>query len=254
LKLFSGTSGYSYKQWKGPFYPERMPAAQMLGYYAERLPTVEINNTFYRMPKTSVLETWAAQVPDGFRFAIKASRRITHFKRLKEVGEETQYLLGATRVLGERLGTLLFQLPPNFKADLGRLEAFLDLLPEDVPAAFEFRHPSWCDEPVRTCLNARGRSWVNVDSDDAPADALVATGTNGYFRLRRADYSRAQLAEWGERITAAGYGQAFVFFKHEDEGAAPRMAREFLEIAAGDVQRRKPRSARRASAADRQRA
>ena len=144
--IYAGTSGYSYKEWKGPFYPEKFPAADMLAYYAERLPAVEINNTFYRLPKESVLDGWAAQVPEQFRFSIKASRRITHFKRLKETDDETAYLLRALGTLGPLLGVILFQLPPNLKKDLPRLETFLDLLPPRAPTAFEFRHPSWFDE------------------------------------------------------------------------------------------------------------
>ena len=230
MKLSVGTSGYSYKEWKGPFYPEKLAAKDMLPFYAERLSAVEINNTFYRMPKTSVVESWREQVPDGFRFSIKASRRITHFKRLKEADEETSYLLRTTAALGDRLGVLLFQLPPNLKADVARLAKFLELLPEGTPAAFEFRHESWRDDEVHACLRERGCALVQVDDEDRSHEEIVSTGRFGYLRLRRPGYARGGLAAWAARITAQDWDEAFVFFKHEDAGAGPRMAHEFAEI------------------------
>ena len=232
-RLLAGTSGYSYKEWKGPFYPEKMKPADMLAFYAERLSTVEINNTFYRMPKKNVLENWAAQVPDGFRFAIKASRRITHFKRLKDAGEELGFLLGNTEVLGDRLGVVLFQLPPNLKCDVERLDSFLELLPEHVPAAFEFRHDSWRCDDVYERLRARDFPVVAVDAADDERQEIVPGTTWGYLRLRRPDYTRDALEQWASEIAEQGWQQAFVYFKHEDEGAGPRMAAEFLEVAAG---------------------
>jgi uncharacterized protein YecE (DUF72 family) len=232
MPLRAGTSGYSYKEWKGPFYPEKTKAAEMLTFYASRLGAVEINNTFYRMPKKNVLETWAEQVPDDFRFAIKASRRITHFKRLKETGEETGFLLGNLEVLGDRLGVVLFQLPPNLKCDIERLDAFLDLLPEGLPAAFEFRHESWLDDTVRDRLRARNFAVVCVDSEDTERTPPIRTASWGYLRLRRPDYDRAALGDWALEIARCGWDDAFVFFKHEDDGAGPRMAMDFLEVAA----------------------
>ena len=231
-RLRAGTSGYSYKEWKGPFYPEKMKAADMLAFYAEQLPAVEINNTFYRMPKKNVLESWAEQVPGDFRFAIKASRRITHFKRLKETEEETGFLLGNLEVLGDRLGVVLFQLPPNLKCDLERLEKFLELLPQSLPAAFEFRHDSWHDDAVQECLRARNFAIVAVDAEGAERPELISTASWGYLRLRRPDYDRAALADWALEIARCSWQEAFVFFKHEDEGAGPLMARAFLEAAA----------------------
>src|SRR6266542_1192270 len=148
MRVLAGTSGYSYKEWKGSFYPEDLPASEMLRYYAARLPAVEINNTFYRMPKASLLSGWAEQVPDGFRFVLKASQRITHQKRLREAGEEGGYFFRVATTLGERLGPVLFQLPPNLKRDLPRLADFLALLPPASRSAFEFRHESWFDEEV----------------------------------------------------------------------------------------------------------
>ena len=238
MKLNVGTSGYSYKGWKGSFYPERIPAKEMLGFYASRLLAVEINNTFYRMPKVSVLETWASQVPADFRFAIKASRRITHFKRLKEVGDEIGYLLQTTRALGDRLGVLLFQLPPNLSFDLPRLAAFLELLPTGTPAAFEFRHPSWSDVAVHELLRGRNCALVGVDSEDVDSPELVATARWGYLRLRRSEYDRADLADWVQRVRSQGWEEVFVFFKHEADG--PRLAAEFVEIAEGALPRKVP--------------
>ncbi len=230
MELLAGTSGYSYKEWKGPFYPEKLAAAEMLAYYAGRLPAVEINNTFYRLPRVNVLATWAEQVPEPFRFAIKASRRITHFKRLVEAGEETGYLLRATETLGERLGVILFQLPPNLKRDLERLQKFLELLPPGTPAAFEFRNESWADDEVYDCLRSFDCAWVVADSDDA-AGRMIRTASWGYLRLRGSRYERADLARWANQIQSQDWTRAFVFFKHEDEGAGPEMAANFLEIA-----------------------
>ncbi len=233
MRIQAGTSGFSYKSWKGTFYPEKLPAGEMLRYYSEQLPAVEINNTFYRIPKREVLERWAAQVPEDFRFSVKASRRITHFKRLKDAGEVTGYFLSAAAALGPRLGVLLFQLPPNFRLDLQRLDDFLSLLPEGTPAAFEFRHPSWADEPVYERLRARGMAWCHSDTDDAPPAVPVRTASWGYLRLRRSDYSEEDLQAWAGRVQETGWDSAFVFFKHEDAGTGSRLARRFLELAGG---------------------
>ena len=234
MELHVGTSGYSYKEWKGSFYPEDLSAKDMLTYYGERLNAVEINNTFYRLPKASVLEAWAAQVPESFRFSIKASRRITHFTRLKaEARDPTQYLLSTVTALGERLGVLLFQMPPNLKKDAPRLAGFLEMLPEGTPAAFEFRHASWKDDEVYDALRRRDMAFVCADIDDQGGqdEPLVATASWGYLRLRRPDYDDTDLRRWAERIGALDWERAFVFFKHEDEGAGPRLAGRFLEIA-----------------------
>ncbi len=240
MRLNAGTSGYSYKEWKGPFYPERLPPKEMLRFYAERLPAVEINNTFYRMPKADVLSSWADQVPEHFRFSIKASRRITHFKRLKDVDEETEYLVRVTGTLGERLGVILFQLPPNMKADLPRLESFLELLPKDLPAAFEFRHDSWRDDKIEQVLADRNLALCVSDSLEKPASVQLPGASWGYLRLRRENYTRADLAAWAQRIQTHGWNHAFVFFKHEDEAAGPKMAAEFLELATRAEDRKQP--------------
>jgi uncharacterized protein YecE (DUF72 family) len=230
MQILAGTSGFSYKEWKGPFYPDDLPAGQMLAWYASRLPAVEINNTFYRMPRESVLEGWADQVSDAFRFVIKASQKITHFRRLKGAEDETGYLLHTVSVLGDRLGAILFQLPPNMKQDLERLETFLDGLGDPGRAAFEFRHASWFDEATYECLRARGASLCIADTDEAEAE-IVETAPWGYLRLRKSDYAEAALAEWAARVKASGWERCFVFFKHEDGAAGPRMAERFMELA-----------------------
>lgn len=231
MKLFVGTSGYSYKEWKGSFYPERLPAGEMLRFYAQRLPAVEINNTFYRLPKASVIEAWAEQVPVSFRFALKASQRITHIKRLKDAAEETGYLFRTVATLGKRLGAILFQLPPSLRKDLPRLERFLDLFPDETPAAFEFRHRSWLDDDVFDLLRARGCALCVSDTDEEPETRLVGTVRWGYLRLRRSEYAGADLAEWAKRLRSQNWEKAYVFFKHEDEGVGPKLAARFLEVA-----------------------
>ncbi|MFQ5995306.1 MAG: DUF72 domain-containing protein [Acidiferrobacterales bacterium] len=232
MTLYAGTSGYSYKEWKGNFYPNDLPAPKMLGYYASKLPAVEINNTFYRLPKASVLESWAVQVPQDFRFALKASRRITHIKRLKDAAEETDYLLQTTQALKGALGVVLFQLPPYLRKDLPRLDQFLDGLPENTRAAFEFRHPSWFDDEVFERLRARNLALCVTDTDDdSDETSIVSTARWGYLRLRRADYVPDHLGEWVERVRAQDWEDVYVFFKHEDEGAGPKLAARFLELA-----------------------
>ena len=234
MTVFAGTSGYSYAEWKGPFYPARLPAAGMLRFYAERLPAVEINNTFYRLPKASVLEAWSEQVPTGFRFAVKASRRITHEKRLKEVADETEYFLRTTATLGSHLGPLLFQLPPNLRKDTDRLARFCDLLPEGTRATIEFRHPSWLDEEIFGLLRSRNLALCIADGegDDSGTEArparIVATASWGYLRLRRPDYQQADLERWAGHVCSQAWDDAYVFFKHEDEGTGPRLAASFL--------------------------
>jgi uncharacterized protein YecE (DUF72 family) len=231
VMLRTGTSGFSYAPWRGSFYPEELPTKRWLAYYAERLPAVEINNTFYRMPKASVLAGWADQVPEDFRFAIKAPRRITHIKRLTSIEDETGYFVETLGTLGSRLGVVLFQLPPNLKIDLGRLEAFLDLLAGRVPAAFEFRNASWSDPAVVALLRARGAALCIADVDEAPAPEAIATAPFAYVRLRRECYAPADLAEWVARLRALPVRDAYVFFKHEDAGVGPRLAAELLSLA-----------------------
>ena len=232
MQVLVGTSGYSYKEWKGTFYPEDLKAADMLRYYAERLTTVEINNTFYRMPKASVLENWAAQVGDSFVFVLKGSQRITHMKRLKDAGESVAYLFETAAVLGRKLGPVFFQLPPYQKKDTPRLRAFLDLLPADRPVAFEFRHETWFDDEVYEALRAKGAALCAADTDESGDEGapVVPTGGFGYLRLRRATYSDADLAAWAEKVRGQAWDRAFVFFKHEDAGKGPAMAARFRRL------------------------
>jgi uncharacterized protein YecE (DUF72 family) len=234
MQLFVGTSGYSYKEWKGKFYPEKLSQKAMLGFYAERFSTVEANSTFRRMPSPGVLKSWSEQVPAGFRFALKAPQTITHFKRLKNVGGATKDFLRIAAVLKRRLGPALFQLPPNFKKDLPRLEAFLRMVGKRTPVAFEFRHTSWFDGEVFECLRAKSCALCIADVDESPRPELISTAGWGYLRLRRKRYTRKQLAEWIERIRSQSWGEAYVFFKHEDSGTGPKYAARFLELAASD--------------------
>ena len=232
MTLYVGTSGYAYKEWKGVFYPQDLPEKEMLRYYASQFRTVEINNTFYRMPKTAVVASWAAEVGPDFRFVVKASQRITHFQRLKDAGDTVGYLLRATDALGDRLGALLFQLPPNLKKDVARLRDFLALLPPDRRAAFEFRHPSWFDDEVYGLLRERQAALCIAEADDELETPCVGTADWGYLRLRLPEYDDTALLAWADRLRELGWRDAFVFFKHEDAGRGPQLARRFLELAA----------------------
>jgi uncharacterized protein YecE (DUF72 family) len=231
MVLRIGTSGYSYKEWKGGFYPEDLAAAKMLSYYAQRLGTVEINNTFYRLPTAKLLEGWASQVPAEFRFVLKVSQRITHFKRLKGVEEETQYLFQALPALGGKLGALLVQLPPNLARDEERLAAFLDLLPAGLRAALEVRNPSWRDPAVYALLEKHGVALVASQTDEEPDPEIQPTAPWGYLRLRKSSYDSKELAAWSRRIAKTGWEEAFVFFKHEQ--IAPDLAEQMSAAAAG---------------------
>ena len=230
-KLVAGASGYSFREWKGTFYPEKIKSEEMLAFYAARLPTVEINNTFYRMPKTSVLETWAATVADGFRFAIKASRRITHMSRIKveSSAEPLGFLYKNLAALGAKRGPVLFQLPPNLKKDLPRLEAFLDLLPEGHQAAFEFRNDTWFADDVYDALKRIGAALVLSERDDNAPPPLVETAPWGYVRLRLEAYTEDELKQWAQRLSATGWRETFVYFMHEP--TAPAYAASLMRFA-----------------------
>jgi len=228
--ILAGTSGYNYPEWRGRFYPERLAGARMLPYYAERFRTVEINATFYRMPTPKLLAGWADQVPEGFRFSLKAPRRITHDRRLHDCADLVAAFTSAAATLGSRLGALLFQLPPNLRCDLDRFDAFLDVLPPRVPAAFEFRHPSWWDEPVFDRLRRRNLALAIADSDERHTP-FVATADYGYLRLRDQDYAEADLAAWARRVSEQRvWRDAYVYFKHEDEGRGPELAARFTAL------------------------
>jgi len=231
LRLYSGTSGFSYKEWKGKFYPEDLPASGMLHYYAQQLPAVEINNTFYRMPKREMLQNWCEQVPDTFRFSIKASQRITHKKRLKECEEECAYLFKNIAVLGDRLGVVLFQLPPYLRKDAERLKNFCSQLPDNSPISFEFRHYTWRDEEIYDILREHNFACCIADMDEGET-TLISTADWGYLRLRRSVYTQKELQKWHKQIVAQPWQYAFVFFKHEDDCGGPELAAKFLGLQA----------------------
>jgi uncharacterized protein YecE (DUF72 family) len=231
MTFYVGTSGYAYKPWKGTFYPKDLPDKQMLHYYGQQFKTVEINNTFYRMPKTSVVEAWADEVPADFQFVLKASQRITHFQRLKDSGETVGFLLQVAGALKQRMGPLLFQLPPNMKKDTGRLRDFLALFPKTVRAAFEFRHQSWFDDEIFALLREHQAALCIAEAEGDLEVPFVSTADWGYLRLRMPDYSDADLKAWLKKVRKAEWQDAFVFFKHEDEGKGPAMAKRFLELA-----------------------
>jgi len=229
LEILAGTSGYSHKEWRGRFYPAGLPASAMLRYYAERFPTVEINNTFYRMPAESMLSHWAEEVPARFAFTLKAPRRITHELRLAEAESAVAEFLRRAAVLGDKLGALLFQLPPSLKKDLHRLRDFLAVLPSDRRVAFEFRHASWQDEAVYEALRARGVMLCVTDTDDGDTP-FVATSNCGYVRLRRTHYDDGDLRAWVDGIAARGLARTYVYFMHEDEARGTGFARRPTEL------------------------
>ena len=222
---------------KGIFYPAKTSPKDMLRFYAERLSAVEINNTFYHMPTEPVLESWAAQVPGDFVFALKAPQVITHFKRLRNVDGETEYLFRTLPILDRKLGPVLFQFPKSFPVDRPRLEDFLALIPGHISCAFEFRSPSWLDDEILDLLRGNGYSLCTADADENPADRIISTAPWGYLRLRRSDYTEAYLAQWLERIRSQNWEKAFVFFKHEGEARGPEMAIRFRELVDSEVKK-----------------
>ena len=230
MHILVGTSGWSYKEWKGAFYPADLPADDMLRYYASRLPTVEINNSFYRIPKEKVLLDWATRVPPEFRFVLKASRRITHNNRLVDENDTLGYFLRTANVLGEKLGPTLFQCPPSLKKDMTRLRDFLAKVPRTWRAALEFRHQSWFDDEVYDALRAHDVALVGVDEDDG-ATPLVPTAPWGYLRLRKTEYGDDELKGWAERIRGQPWQEAFVFLKHDEESqAGPEAATKLKDM------------------------
>jgi len=230
-KLFAGASGYSFKEWKGVFYPDDIKAEDMLPFYSARLPTVEINNTFYRMPKTSVIENWAAATPEDFRFSIKASQRITHMSRLRAetAAEPVGYLYKNLAALRAKRGPVLFQLPPNMKKDLARLTGFLSLLPADHNATFEFRNDTWFDDEVYATLKNAGAALCLSEREDSAPPPLVETAPWGYVRLRLETYTDADLKEWARTLRASGWREIYVYFMHE--ATAPGYALKLMKFA-----------------------
>lgn len=229
MRLWVGTSGYNYPEWKGSFYPSDLPATRMLGYYAERFSTVEINNTFYRMPTESAVRGWAEATPPSFRLTLKAPQAITHHARLRDCAERVQRFLEVAATLGEKRGALLFQLPPNLRQNLPLLDAFLELLPAGTHAAFEFRHASWLDPAVYERLRARNLALCIADSEKL-STPLEITADYGYFRLRDEGYGAADIERWAGLIheKTRDCGDVFVYFKHEESGKGPEFARALL--------------------------
>jgi len=230
MRLCAGTSGYAYKPWKGKFYPADLPDGEMLRYYGERFRAVEINNTFYRMPTPVVLDGWAGQVPEAFRFVLKAPQRITHLQRLKDAGAAVAQLIKVAGTLKSRLGPLLFRLPEDLSKDISALRDFLALLPGDCRAVMDFRHQSWFDDEVFSALRERGAALCIADAESGLEVPFVPTAGWGYLRLRRPDYDDAALAAWIKRIREQAWDDAFVFFRHEDEARGPRLAARFMEL------------------------
>ena len=224
--IWIGTSGYNYPEWKGTFYPADLPAAKMLPYYAERFPTVEINYTFYRMPNEELVGGWAAQTPSPYKITLKAPRRITHDGRLKNCGDLVAGFCGVAGTLGDKLGALLFQLPPNLKKDLPLFDAFLETLPPKACAAFEFRHLSWLDDEVFDRLQRRNLALCVADSDKLSTPVRL-TADYAYFRLRDEGYTPDDIKRWAETIARETVycSNVFVYFKHEESGKGPEFGR-----------------------------
>jgi uncharacterized protein YecE (DUF72 family) len=235
MALWVGTSGYAYPEWRGSFYPEKMQTTKMLAYYAERFPTVEINNTFYRMPNAKVLEGWSAQTPEGFKLTLKAPQRITHHKRLRDCADDVKYFLEVAATLGPKLGAILFQTPPYLRMNLEVLDGFLQMLPQGLMAAFEFRHNSWMEADVFSRLQARGLALCVADSENFSTPVEITAGY-AYFRLRDEGYLPADIERWAQviREKTAACSEVFVYFKHEEAGIGAEFAKQLIENLSGE--------------------
>jgi len=226
-----GTSGYNFPEWKGNFYPEKISGAKMLPYYAERFSTVEINYTFYRMPTDKVIDGWAGVTPEQFAFTLKGSRRITQYAQMKDCQELVDYFCERARRLGPKMGTVLFQLPPWLRKDLGVLDSFISGLPDDIRVAFEFRHDSWHDAAVFSRLRDSNKALCIADTDEKTTP-LEITADYAYFRLRDEGYEQADIEKWAETIaeSTGGCKDVFVYFKHEESGKGPEFAQALREL------------------------
>ena len=231
MNLWVGTSGFQYAEWKGTFYPEDLPAAKMLPYYAERFSTTEINYTFHRIPAAKTIDNWCSLTPPRFRFALKAPQKVTHFARLRDCGDTIRYFWQVISGLGERLGPVLFQLPPNFKKDADLLGSFLREFPSAMRATFEFRHASWFDDEVYALLKSSNAALCLADTADLATPEIV-TANFGYLRLRREDYTADDVSRWAGVVQKheADWSDAFVYFKHEESGIGPKLAAQMLEL------------------------
>lgn len=232
LRLHVGTSGYNFPEWKGSFYPPKLPSSKWLEYYGQQLATVEINYTFYRMPSAKTIAGWDAATPAGFTFVVKAPQRITHIARLKNIDDSLRFFLETVGKLNAKLGPILFQLPPNFKKDLARLSDLLTQFPADVRAACEFRHASWWSDDVYDLLRSTNTALCVADTEEGTTP-LEATAGFGYVRLRDQGYTEESLREWVKKVQALGsaWSDAFIFFKHEEKGMGPKLAAEFVKLA-----------------------
>jgi uncharacterized protein YecE (DUF72 family) len=231
MGLWVGTSGYAYPEWRGSFYPEKMQTAKMLPYYAERFPTVEINNTFYRMPNARLLEGWSAQTPENFRLTLKAPQRITHQKRLRDCADDVKYFLDVAATLGPKLGAILFQTPPYLRMSLEVLDGFLEMLPAGLCAAFEFRHKSWMEAEVFSRLRSKGLALCIADSESFSTPVEITAGY-AYFRLRDEGYQPQDIERWAQiiRERTAGCSEVFVYFKHEEAGIGTEFAKQLIGL------------------------
>lgn len=230
MQLWIGTSGFQYPEWKGKFYPEKWPVSKMLPFYAERIFTTEINYSFHRIPSATTIANWVDATPPKFKFSFKAPRKITHFARLLNCTETLQYFFSIVSQMHERLGVVLFQLPPDFVENVSLLKSFLDDLPSGLHAAFEFRNASWFNEEVYSLLRAYNAALCIAESERL-ATPLVATADFGYLRLRRRDYADADIARWADFVRKQGgvWGETFVYFKHEEGGMGPKLAQQMME-------------------------
>ena len=230
MQTWIGTSGFQYPEWKGTFYPEKLPAAKMLGFYCQHFSTTEINYTFRRIPSAATIQRWVEGTPAPFAFSLKASQRITHFAKLRDCGDTLRFFFSIVSALGEKLGPVLFQLPPTCKKDVPLLSDFLREFPQGMRAAFEFRHPSWFADDTYDALRSAGVALCVADSEKLQTP-MVATASYGYLRLRREDYQPNDIDGWAEivRQNAASWSDAFIYLKHEESGMGPKLAQQMSE-------------------------
>ena len=230
MNFWIGTSGFQYSEWKGNFYPEELATAKMLAFYAERFATTEINYTYHRIPAQKTVENWRAQTQEKFRFALKAPQRITHWSKLRDCSDTLEYFCKVITGLGDRLGPVLFQLPPTFKRDADVLTSFLREFP-DLRGAFEFRDESWFDDEIFELLKSRNIALCIADTETIATPEKI-TANYGYLRLRRGDYTEADVKHWSEFVCQqkANWTDAFVYFKHEESGIGPKLAKQMMEL------------------------
>ncbi|HXT39973.1 MAG TPA: DUF72 domain-containing protein [Candidatus Angelobacter sp.] len=232
--LWVGTSGFQYPEWRGSFYPDKLPISKMLPYYAEHFPTTEINYTFRRMPTVEILERWVIATPLEFKFTLKAPQEITHFRRLRDCEKVLGAFCNTLPALNSKLGVVLFQLPPGFARDIPVLADFMEALPHGVRVAFEFRHSSWHDDEVFALFKSKNAALCIADSERM-ATPIVLTADFGYFRLRDEGYRDADIACWAEKIAQnrKGLRDVFVYFKHEEKGVGAEFAKQLMGLLSG---------------------